>query len=88
VRIEDNGATTPQIGPFEAGRQVLLRAEMDVIVVLANCPHVLDERSEYSVAPLRATAWRGPITAADDPLRNATPEGQRAFLNTEDYYLR
>lgn len=88
VRIEADGTTTPQVGPFAPGRQVVLRAEMDLIVVLANCPHVLDPRPDWSVTPLRATAWRGEVTAADDPVRNATPEGQRAFLNTEDYYAR
>jgi uncharacterized protein YcgI (DUF1989 family) len=46
---------------------------------------VLDERP-WQVTPLRATAWRGPVTAEDDPIRNATPEGLRAFLNTEDLY--
>jgi uncharacterized protein len=88
VRIEQNGSTTPQIGPFAAGREVLLRAEMELIVVLANCPHVLDPRSDYSVTPLRATAWRGAVTAEDDVIRNATPEGRRAFLNVEDYFRR
>ena len=88
VRIEADGSTTPLVGPFAPRRQVTLRAEMDVIVVIANCPHVLDPRTEYSVTPLRATAWRGPVTAPDDPVRNATPEGLRAFLNVEDYYLR
>ncbi len=88
VRIEADGAITPEVGPFAPGRALLLRAEMDLIVVLANCPHVLDPRPEYTVTPLRATAWRGEVTPADDAVRNATPEGQRAFLNTEDYYLR
>jgi urea carboxylase-associated protein 2 len=88
VRIEEDGATTPQIGPFAAGRQVVLRAEMELIVVLANCPHVLDARAQYSVTPLRATAWRGAITPESDPIRNATPEGRRAFLNVEDYFRR
>lgn len=88
VRIEADGATTPQIGPFAPGRAVVLRAEMELIVVLANCPHVLDPRADYSVTPLRATAWRGPVTPEDDPIRQATPEALRAFLNTEDYYLR
>jgi uncharacterized protein len=88
VRIEADGSTTPQIGPFAPGRQVTLRAEMEVIVVLANCPHVLDPRPSYSVAPVRATDWRGPVTGQDDPIRNATPEGLRAFLNVEDYFLR
>ena len=43
-------------------------------------PHVLDPRPAYTVSPLRVTAWRGPVTPQDDPIRNATPEGQRAFL--------
>jgi uncharacterized protein YcgI (DUF1989 family) len=76
------------VGPYQPGRQVTLRAEMALIVVVANCPHVLDPRASYSVTPVRATAWRGVITAPDDPIRNATPEGLRAFLNVEDYHLR
>lgn len=88
VRIEANGATTPEIGPFPPGRAIVLRAEMEVIAVLANCPHVLDPRPAYSATPLRATAWRGEVTPSDDRARGATPEGLRAFLNTEDYYLR
>jgi uncharacterized protein len=88
TRIELDGTITPIIGPFAPGREILLRAEMDVIVVLANCPHVLDPRDGWHSTPLRATAWRGPITAEADPVRNATPEGTRAYLNTEDYYRR
>ncbi len=88
VRIEADGAITPQVGPYEPGRQVTLRLEMDVIVVLANCPHVLDPRPQWSVTPVRASAWRGPVTPTDDPVRNATPEGLRAFLNVEDHYRR
>jgi uncharacterized protein len=88
VRVAADGATQPEIGPFAPARAVVLRAEMDVIVVLANCPHVLDPRPGYVVTPLRATAWRGDVTAECDPVRTATPEGLRAFLNTEDYYRR
>lgn len=88
TRIEPDGAITPVIGPFAPGRTVILRAEMEVIVVIANCPHVLDPRPEYASTPLRLTAWRGPVTGEDDSIRNATPEGLRAFLNTEDHYRR
>jgi uncharacterized protein len=88
TRIEEDGTITPLVGPFEPGRELVLRAEMDVIVVLANCPHVLDPREAWSVTPLRVTAWRGDITPADDPARNATPEGLRAFQNVEDYFRR
>lgn len=88
TKIELDGGITPQVGPFAPGRSVVLRAEMDVIVVIANCPHVLDPRAEYSVTPLRATAWHGAVTTEADTIRNATPEGLRAFLNVEDYYRR
>jgi urea carboxylase-associated protein 2 len=88
IRIEPDGATRLNVGPFAPGRQVTLRAEMDVMLVLANCPHVLDPRPDYTVTPLRATAWRGPVTPLDDPIRNATPEGLRAYENVEEYYRR
>ena len=88
VRIENDGATALDAGPFSPGRQVTLRAEMDLIVVVANCPHVLDARSDYTVSPVRALAWRGEVTPQDDPVRNATPEALRAFLNVEEYYRR
>jgi uncharacterized protein YcgI (DUF1989 family) len=61
---------------------------MDVILVIANCPHILDPREDWTVTPLRATAWRGPVTPDSDPVRNATPEGLRAFQNVEDYFRR
>lgn len=88
VRIGADGTIVPQIGPFAPSRSLILRAEMEVIVVIANCPHVLDPRDEWTVTPLRATAWRGPVTPLDDPIRIATPEGQRAFENVEDYFRR
>jgi len=88
VAIDEDGATRPRVGPLAPGRQLTLRAEMDLIVVLANCPHVLDPRTDYTVTPVRATAWRGPVTPENDPIRNATPEGLRAFLNVEDHFRR
>lgn len=88
TRIAEDGAIQPQTGPFAPGRKVVLRAEMDVIVVIANCPHVLDPRTDWTVTPLRASAWRGAVTPEDDPVRTATPEGLRAFQNVEDYFRR
>jgi urea carboxylase-associated protein 2 len=88
TRIAEDGTVNFQGGPFAAGRTVTLRAEMDIIVAFANCPHVLDPRPAYTVTPVRVAAWRGAVTPQDDPIRNATPEGLRAFLNVEDYYRR
>jgi hypothetical protein len=88
VGVEEDGSLTPRHGPFAPGRSLTLRAEMDVIVAFANCPHVLDARGEYTVMPLQVSAWRGPVTPQEDPIRNATPEGLRAFLNVEADYSR
>lgn len=88
TRIAGDGTITPVIGPFSPGRTVLLRCEMAVIVVIANCPHVADPRSAWHSTALRVSAWRGPVTSETDPVRGATPEATRAYLNTEDYYRR
>ncbi|MEH6660680.1 MAG: urea amidolyase associated protein UAAP1 [Parasphingorhabdus sp.] len=88
TKIEADGTITPLVGPFDAGRELVLRAEMDVIVVIANCPHVLDPREKWTVTPLRISAWRGAVTSEDDDIRIATPEGLRAFQNVEDYFRR
>lgn len=88
IRVEDDGGLALQAGPFTPGRRLVLRAEMEVLVAFADCPHVLDPRPAYTVTPVRIAAWRGPVTPQDDAIRNATPEGQRAFLNVEDLYRR
>ena len=88
VRIAADGATVWEGGPFPPNRSIELRAEMNIIVVLANCPHVLDDRAQYTVTPVRISAWRGPVTAQDDPIRNSTLESERAFLNVEEYFRR
>ena len=68
-------------------RCVELRFELDTVVSVANVPHVLDTRDQYTCTPLRLTAWRSVPTRPDDPLRHATPETQRAYLNTDDWLL-
>ncbi len=88
VRVADDGSLVMQAGPFAANRSILLRAEMNVIVVLANCPHVLDRRESYVATPVRICAWRDAVTPVDDLVRNATPESVRAFLNVEEYFRR
>lgn len=88
VTIGAQGEVRVDVGPFAPGCSITLRAEMDVIVVLANCPHVLDPRPAYTITPARVAAWRGAITGADDPIRNSSPEATRAFLNVDDYYAR
>lgn len=62
---------------------VVLRCELDAVVSIVNVPHPLDDRDDYTVSPLRVTAWAGLPAAADDPIRTAGPEAERAYMNTE-----
>jgi uncharacterized protein YcgI (DUF1989 family) len=88
TRISPSGDIDLDIGPFPPGRTMTMRAEMDILVVFANCPHPLDPRTDYRVSPVTVQAWKGPVTPQDDPIRQSAPEATRAFLNTEDYYQR
>jgi hypothetical protein len=84
VRVGDDGGLAFQ-GSAGAGRAVTLRAELPLVVLIANVPHPLDPRDAYTCTALEVLAWRGAPTAPGDPLWRATPESARAFLNTADY---
>jgi urea carboxylase-associated protein 2 len=81
VRIGDDGSTTFE-GELRPGTFVELRAEVDVLVVLANSPHPLDARESHTGTSVRCTAWRE-SRPVPDPFRDSTPERRRAFENTE-----
>jgi urea carboxylase-associated protein 2 len=84
VRAEEDGTLTPT-GSAGAGAYVELRAEMPLVVLVANTAHPLDPREAFTCSPLEVLAWRGRPTGPGDPLRTASPEGERAFLNTDAY---
>lgn len=77
------GVTVDGDGAFSAprsagpGRRVVLRADLPLVVLIANVPHPLDPRPEYVVSPLRVRAWVG-----DAPATAETPERKRAYANT------
>jgi urea carboxylase-associated protein 2 len=84
AKVAADGALT-FAGSAGAGAAVTLRAELPLIVLIANTPHPLDRRPRYTCGPLELLAWRGAPTGPRDELWSATPEGERAFLNTADY---
>jgi urea carboxylase-associated protein 2 len=86
VTVRSDGSLVFEPNSSAPGQFVELRAEMRVLVVIANTPHVLDPRTTYTATNLRLLAYRGPLTPEDDPIRNSTPERRRAFENTEDYF--
>ena len=84
VRVDGDGTLRFE-GSAGAGAAVELRIEMPAIAILANVPHPLDPRPAYTATTLELLAWRGDPTGPEDPLWSASPELERAFLNTADY---
>jgi urea carboxylase-associated protein 2 len=87
VRVADDG-TLLLDGEPRPGAHVELRLELPVIVTLVNVPHALDPRPSYTVTPMRVTAWRAAPSSPDDPIRLASPEGERAYLHTDQVAAR
>lgn len=84
VRVEEDGSLTFDGEPTAPGAEVVLRAELPLLVSIVNVPHPIDPRPAYTVTPLRVTVVPGePGRAADA----TTPEGERAFHNTEQAVL-
>ncbi|MFZ4517506.1 MAG: urea amidolyase associated protein UAAP1 [Microthrixaceae bacterium] len=81
VRVADDGELLPEPSTVP-GAHVTLRAELDVLVTVANVAHPLDDTSA-PVTPVRLTAWRAPVPDRD-PIRRSTPERERAFENTDE----
>lgn len=66
-----------------AGSRVDIRCEMNLLVVLSTAPHPLDPSPVYAPKPLGLTAWYSGPAGAEDACRNACPENQRGFCNTD-----
>ncbi|MBD8059313.1 DUF1989 domain-containing protein [Cellulomonas sp. JH27-2] len=81
VRVDDEGRPT-FLGSAGAGAAVTFRAEVPLLLLVANTAHPLDPRPAFTVGDLEVLAWRGAPTDPKDPLWTATPEGRRAFTNT------
>jgi uncharacterized protein len=84
VRVADDGEFV-WTGSAGANTYVELVAELPLLVLVANVAHPLDPRDDYVVGPLRVHAWRGRPTDSRDNRFTATPELNRAYLNTIDY---
>jgi urea carboxylase-associated protein 2 len=82
VRIDADGRPVFE-GSAGPGTAVTLRAEVPLLLLVANTAHPLDPR-EFTSTPLEVLAWAGDPTNDTDPLWGATPEGRRAFVNTRD----
>ncbi len=85
VEVDPDGTLHYVPGVGQAGCFVELRAEMDVIAMIANCPHPSDPQPAYQQGEVQLKCYPGRVPEKDDYYRNLTPESLRGFENTERY---
>jgi urea carboxylase-associated protein 1 len=69
VPVTPEGKLTFEDGISEAGRYVEMRAEMDVLALLSNCPQLNNPCNAYNPTPVEVLIWDAPIR--DAPIRDA-----------------
>jgi len=84
VRVEpDTGALT-WVGSVAGPSFVELRAELDMVVLVANTAHPVDPRPDWSCGTLEVLAWPGAPTAVGAWPATLGPEAERAYRNNEE----
>ena len=84
VRVEPATGRLLWQGGCCAPAIVDLKAELPLIVLLANTAHPLDPADRWHASTLGITAWSGEPTDPRDPAWTSSPERERAYLNTAD----
>ncbi len=79
-----DGAPTWREGVLQESDFVDLRAELDLIVAVSNCPHPLAPDMSFAPGAVECIVHR-PAMAADDLCRTASPEAARGFENNATY---
>jgi urea carboxylase-associated protein 2 len=81
VFVGADGRLSWKDGVVEAGDFVGLRAELDLIVAVSNCPHPAAPDTIFNPGSIEAIVHRLQEPGADDPCRGACAEAVRAFEN-------
>ncbi len=85
VSADEAGILTFDGAGSRPGACVVLRFEMDTLVLLHTCPHPLNPAPEYPRFPVGVELRHSPPVPADDFCLNACEENVRGFQNTTLY---
>lgn len=86
VAVDANGRFIWNGGRKRAGDFVDLRAEMNLVLAVSNCPHPLDPADPATNATITLIRHRTAPAGPDDPCRTASPEAARAFTFTDQLF--
>jgi len=84
VRVESDTGALVWSGAAAGPSHVELRAELDLLVLIANTAHPVDPRPDWSCTTLEVLAWSGAPTGPDEWPATASPEAARAFANNAE----
>jgi uncharacterized protein len=88
VSVDADGRFVWDANRRHAGDFVDLRAEMDLLMALSNCPHPLDPATTYAPQPVEIIRYAPEPAGADDLCRTASAEAVRAFENNAIFLNR
>ncbi|MEH2161137.1 MAG: urea amidolyase associated protein UAAP1 [Nostoc sp.] len=88
VAVHPNGDLEYVAGDEKPGSFIDLRAEMNVLVIISNCPHVLHPDTAYKPKPIQLTVWKSSAPTPDDLCRTANEEVIRGFINTDALFAQ
>lgn len=87
VAVDDDGKMAFVPNHASAGDYVDLRTEMNVLLVLANCPHPMNPATEYPVCRVQVEIFPAEVPGPDDFCRNFRPECARTLALTERLFI-
>lgn len=73
-------------GVLQSGDFVDLRAEMNLLIAVSNCPHPLAPGANYAPSEVETIVWQAAPAQADDLCRGLTAEAKRGFENTDPLF--
>jgi uncharacterized protein len=84
VRVDAESGALRWTGSEGTPTAVTLRAELPLLVLVANTAHPLDPRPQWACGSLEVLAWSGQPTERGAWPASASPEAERAFLNNHE----
>lgn len=86
VSTDSQGCFVWNDGVLQAGDFVDLRAEMNLLVAVSNCPHPLAAAANYAPSGIEAIVWQAEPAQPDDLCRGLSAEASRGFENTDPLF--
>ena len=85
--VDGDGNIGYTSGHSKAGDHVVLRFEMDTLVLMHTCPHPLHPAGDYPRKPVRIDFEQAAPVADDDACLNHCAENRRGFDNNRLYLM-